>query len=349
MPKSLPPLGKFKAKVGDFVTLQDPLKQLTSAENCWEVLTVHSESGHTLVSCLGEKTEEITQFGQYSSFWKFLGRPLNDHKDVKVFWPAKDGTALAYCQGQLVGFIWASKQDGLYKFVRRSGKVSGEKTHFQALVKQLEEDADRGSLIEQEPVSLFSVFAATAEGSREHWQIAAVDDKQATACAKALGAEGEITLFPAKPLSPERYLAALERMRAFIASGEKLDYFDDTTPGDKSTACTWGLCSDAARHWPDPEDHSWPGQFMEGGRIAPKSLRKELGHRCPMDLRDRSGVISDPNGCFYTCRIFQRGQNPDQAQALALYDQAIAEQVAAGQDELTGFILAKDILERVQA
>jgi len=104
-------------------------------------------------------------------------------------------------------------------------------------------------------------------------------------------------------LPKERYLAALERIRGLILKGVELRHVDDTTPGDKSTTCTWGLCSEAKEAWPDAQDHLFPKDFEEHGRIAPKYLRS--GWLCPVDSRDPKAAKKDLNGCFHTCRIFQ--------------------------------------------
>jgi hypothetical protein len=123
-------------------------------------------------------------------------------------------------------------------------------------------------------------------------------------------------------LTDERYAAALQRIRGLIAGGVKLDAVDSTTVGDKYTECTWGLCSSQKAAWPDPEDHLWPDQFKERGRVAPKYRTKT--HKCPMDKR----VVGEDdmgNGCFYTCKVFQKGPTPSRDQALELYDREIAK------------------------
>lgn len=122
-------------------------------------------------------------------------------------------------------------------------------------------------------------------------------------------------------LSDERYLAALKRIRALIANGINLVAEDSDVMGDKFTHCTWGLCSDRKSHWPDPEDHLWPDQFVEHGRVAPK-YRDTDKQECPLCVpHEGSGF----KGCFYRCRVFQRKmKTPTREQALRLYDEAIA-------------------------
>lgn len=118
-------------------------------------------------------------------------------------------------------------------------------------------------------------------------------------------------------LTLERYIAALKRIRALIASGLPLDYDDDTTTGSKHMYCTWGLCSDTKDAWPDPQDYIWPDQPW---RVAPKN--RETNHTCP--FRQAAPSI---NGCFWSCMIFKAKKHglPTREQALALYDAKIKE------------------------
>ena len=131
----------------------------------------------------------------------------------------------------------------------------------------------------------------------------------------------------------DRYLVALKRQRARIADGLLLDYWDDTTIGQKQTHCAWGLCSTDKEAWPDAQDHLWPDEFLGHGRVAPRYLTK--GQLCPFDTdqtpRGHVRELGDPKGCFYRCRFFQAkklGPAPDQKRALELYDERI-ERVSA--------------------
>ncbi len=120
-------------------------------------------------------------------------------------------------------------------------------------------------------------------------------------------------------LSDERYLAALKRMRDLIASGHRFTSHDDDSPGNKSMACSWGLCSDDKEAWPDATDHLWPDEFIARGRVAP--LYRQKPHMCPFDTREKH----TGNGCFYTCLHFKKGVRPTKEQALELYDRMISK------------------------
>lgn len=123
-------------------------------------------------------------------------------------------------------------------------------------------------------------------------------------------------------LPQDRYILALNRLRAAIAAGRRLEADNDDSPGDKSMGCSWGLCDDNARTWPDPQDHIFPVDFLVHGRTSPLDTQK---HLCPMDRRDTATL----NGCFYTCRIFQANKQqpaPTRTEALKLYDDMLAKQ-----------------------
>lgn len=131
------------------------------------------------------------------------------------------------------------------------------------------------------------------------------------------GAHPSIKINVLRKLPQDRYVAALKRLRDAIAAGRPLDAYDDTTPGCKSTSCSWGLCHDSAETWPDAQDHTFPVDFERYGRIS------TLGApgKCPLDKREDIGG----SGCFWTCRVFQGkgGDGLTQKKALALYDDAM--------------------------
>ena len=126
-----------------------------------------------------------------------------------------------------------------------------------------------------------------------------------------------------KKLTQERYIEALLRQRRRILSGEvSLSGHDDETPGCKSTECSWGLCSKEKAAWPDAQDHNWPDQFEQKGRMAP--LKRRPHQLCPLDKRGFNG----PSGCFWGCMFFQGdARNLTQEKVIQLYDKRIAEAV----------------------
>ena len=133
------------------------------------------------------------------------------------------------------------------------------------------------------------------------------------------GAYPSIKINVLDKLPGDRLLLALKRLRKAIAEGRPLVAYDDTTPGDKSTSCSWGLCHDSAETWPDAQDHTFPVAFEKTGRIS----TLETGHQCPLDF--------DPDfqggGCFWTCRVFQTTKKrplPSKDEVLELYDKAIS-------------------------
>lgn len=122
-----------------------------------------------------------------------------------------------------------------------------------------------------------------------------------------------------------RYLAALLRIRGLIAEGLPSEADDCNVMGAKHTECSWGLCNHTKEAWPDAEDHLWPDEFLDRGRVAP--LYRATRQLCPFDRRDPE---SHPdhllNGCFYKCMIFRNKQDPPMTRekALELYDTRIA-------------------------
>lgn len=125
-------------------------------------------------------------------------------------------------------------------------------------------------------------------------------------------------------LPQPRYIAALKRQLARIEGGVTLKAVDDVTPGNKSTECTWGLCTDEKEAWPDAQDHLWPDQFTKRGRVAPLYRRKH--QKCPLDRRELAS--EDPNGCFYSCRVFSPNKGDlavRRIDVVTLYQRRIAE------------------------
>lgn len=131
------------------------------------------------------------------------------------------------------------------------------------------------------------------------------------------GAHPSIKINVLRKLPQDRYVAVLKRVREAVANGRPLEACDDTTPGNKSTSCSWGLCHDSAETWPDAQDHTFPVDFEKSGRISALSAPG----KCPLDKRDDIGG----SGCFWSCRVFQgkRGSRLTREQVLALYDDTI--------------------------
>lgn len=128
----------------------------------------------------------------------------------------------------------------------------------------------------------------------------------------------------------DRWLLALKRMLALVKGDTRLKFIDSTQTGNKFTECSWGMCTDARRAWPDAQDHLWPDEFVKHGRVAP--LYRESWQKCPLDRRrtmpDTDKRKFDSNGCFYTCAVFQANRAnpaPTREQTIELYQLTIAE------------------------
>lgn len=114
------------------------------------------------------------------------------------------------------------------------------------------------------------------------------------------GAHSSIRINVLEHLPEERYLAALQRVRDAIAAGRPLQFYDDTTPGDKSTSCSWGLCHDSKDTWPDAQDHLFPSDFEKTGVShhfpAPTRARWTHGDTAltPTDASTHVGCFKPP-------------------------------------------------------
>jgi hypothetical protein len=122
-------------------------------------------------------------------------------------------------------------------------------------------------------------------------------------------------------LSKERYIAALKRIRNQILGGSKLEYEDSEVVGDKYITCSWGLCSNSQKQYPDKQDWFRPKPLFDG-RISALD-NPEFSH-CPMDSEQES---KETYGCFYRCRIFgaKKKDLPSREEAVRLYDITIAK------------------------
>lgn len=117
-------------------------------------------------------------------------------------------------------------------------------------------------------------------------------------------------------LPKDRLILALKRLRKRVETVD-LSGYDDTTPGSKNNECTWGLCSDSEELWPDAQDHTFPHDFIDDGRMT------QLGYQgyCPMQREKGNG-----SGCFWYCQFFQRKfTNPTREKYLKMIADKIAE------------------------
>lgn len=96
-------------------------------------------------------------------------------------------------------------------------------------------------------------------------------------------------------MTADQYIYALTKLRQIVAH-VPLRAYDDTTIGDKSTECNWGLCNDSKEVWPIGRPH------------------RQKHQPCPLDRERREHI-----GCFYRCHIFQRGWRNREG-VLYLYD-----------------------------
>lgn len=140
------------------------------------------------------------------------------------------------------------------------------------------------------------------------------------------------------PINPDfgegRWQDALRRMRERIASGMKLVAWDCGMIGSKDTHCSWGMCSNDVKQWPDSDDHVFPDDFEDRKRVSPR----DAPGGCPFDRRTGT-EYEDRHGCFYTCRAFQGERITEyrQDKALLLYDECIAaREEAHGRQETAG-------------
>ena len=134
-------------------------------------------------------------------------------------------------------------------------------------------------------------------------------------------------------MTDAQHLASLERMRDKIAKSEGPLYaFDDTTPGNKSTDCSWGMCTCDPTFWAKDElmfPERGPirvGCRADGTPVLHESSKYHKdGQQCPFDRRN--GTENKASwGCFSHCRVFSRKRGektPTKEEALRLYDVTI--------------------------
>ncbi len=110
------------------------------------------------------------------------------------------------------------------------------------------------------------------------------------------------------PINPRmgegRWQDALRRVRLIVLDeSQPLRAVDSRALGDKFTHCSWGMCSGDRAAWPNKDDHTFPADFEERHRVAPRGAPEDA--RCPMENAPPNG-----KGCFYRCSIFQGKSNP---------------------------------------
>ena len=98
--------------------------------------------------------------------------------------------------------------------------------------------------------------------------------------------------------TPEETVRHLHNLKAVIES-EPCIANDDDTPGNKSTTCNWGLCTESRKVYDQESDSLFEKRF------APK-----YHLQCPMDKQKANPKEAhqvEASGCFYRCRIFKDG------------------------------------------
>lgn len=137
------------------------------------------------------------------------------------------------------------------------------------------------------------------------------------------GYDGKLRVNVLNSLSKSRFLLALKRLRKYVEK-TKFVAIDSEDVGDKYTYCSWGMCCDSPKVFPDKQDHIWPEQGVRNGKVSPIELGK--GHLCPHDMRKSN---NDINGCFFTCaykKYFnRRSKKADLSEALSRIDARINE------------------------
>jgi hypothetical protein len=138
-----------------------------------------------------------------------------------------------------------------------------------------------------------------------------------------------------KRISRADYLDILRERRKKIADGLPFDAWDSVQVGNKDFSCSWGICSNDPTLFPKPRHHTWPLSYIEENRSA----HIGIPNKCPLDPRPDRGQpkkldddddLSELQGCFWKCRIFQgrEGRQVEKSpltreEVLALYDAKI--------------------------
>lgn len=100
-------------------------------------------------------------------------------------------------------------------------------------------------------------------------------------------------------LTDEQYLRILQKIKATLAQNDfKVDCFDCTVTGCKSTDSNCGFCND---EYTDEDMALFPDQYPER-----KSMKyRQKNHRCPFDTRTEPGILGWGWSCFYECYLFK--------------------------------------------
>jgi hypothetical protein len=120
-------------------------------------------------------------------------------------------------------------------------------------------------------------------------------------------------------MSDELYLAALKRMSEHIETGLPLVLWNSRIVG---THCSWGLCNNDPKQWPNPLYHVWPMDYLNKSRVTP--VRQKSYHFCVFDSQECApGTLDASKGCFWRCTIFQEHFRPSTNNAILLYERMI--------------------------
>jgi len=156
-------------------------------------------------------------------------------------------------------------------------------------------------------------------------------------------------------LTDEQYLQWLALASARIEGGLPLQFWDDTTPGDKDTYCSWGMCNDDLNAWPwqDTWDHpKYTKPTGDPGKKQVQHVSRGPAHWCPFDRGAEENKGEADSGCFYRCAIFQsRGaQNlPSREDAVARCKTTSVNFLRYLAHSWTGLDWAERISERVES
>ena len=131
-----------------------------------------------------------------------------------------------------------------------------------------------------------------------------------------------------RKMTNEQYHAWLIHNRSRIWQGLPLEAWDDETIGNKDMYVSWGMCSDDMAAYPDPETWAY-GPITKPNHLDPTRIRvidRGKDHHCPFDRRLVGDFknTNEYNGCFWSCRIFEKEiKKDDRDKAIEWFDKAI--------------------------